>query len=107
MLVQFGALSSHRQTDPAESFMPVFSPKLIYSAATARGWWLTRWLESQPIASVRNVVTDLLSMIGDGRLTLPPTMSIPLERFQEAIAMADGGSSEGKKVLLKFSNIVR
>ena len=107
MLVQFGALSSHRQTDPAKFVMPVFSPKLIYSAATVRGWWLPRWLETQPIENVRKVVTDLLSMIGEGRLTLPPITSIPLERFQEATAMADDGSTEGKKILLKLSNIVR
>ena len=104
MLVQFGALSSHRQTDPAKFLMPVFSPKLIYSAATVRGWWIPRWLETQPIEGVRKVLTDLLNMIGDGRLTLPPTTSIPLERFREAIALADGGSSEGKKVLLRLSN---
>ena len=106
MLVQFGALSSHRQTDPAKFLMPVFSPKLIYSAATVRGWWIPRWLETQPIESVRNVMTDLLSMIGEARLTLPPTTSIPLEQFQKAIALADGGSSEGKKVLLRLSSIV-
>ena len=107
MLVQFGALSSHRQTDPAKFLMPVFSPRLIYSAAIVRGWWIPRWLETQSIENVRNVLTDLLSMIGDARLTLPPTTCIPLERFQEAITMADGGSSEGKKVLLGLSTIER
>ncbi len=107
MLVQFGALSSHRQTDPARFVMPVFSPKLIYSAAIVRGWWIPRWLETQTIESMRKVLTDLLSMICEARLTLPPTISIPLEQFQEAIAMADGGSSEGKKILLRLSNIVR
>ena len=105
MLVQFGALSSHRQTDPAKFVMPVFSPKLIYSAATVRGWWIPRWLETQPIENVRNVLTDLFSMIGEARLTLPPTTSIPLERFQETISMADGGSSGGKKMLLRLSDI--
>ncbi len=107
MLVQFGALSSHRQTDPAKFLMPVFSPTLIYSAATVRGWWIPMWLETQPIENVRKVLTDLLSMIGEGRLTLPPTTSILLERFQEAIAIADGGSSEGRKVLLRLSDITR
>ena len=101
-LVQFGALSSHRQTDPAKFLMPVFSPKLIYSAATVRGWWIPRWLETQPIQSVRSVLTDLLSMVADGRLRLPQTTSVPLERFGEAIAQADGSSSAGKKVLLEF-----
>jgi hypothetical protein len=66
MLVQFGALSSQRQTDSAKFSMPVFSPKLIYSAVTVRGWWIPRWLETQPIESVRNVLKDLLSMIGEG-----------------------------------------
>ena len=103
LLVQFGALSSHRQTDPAKFLMPIFSPQLIYSAATVRGWWLPRWLETQPIEDVRKLVTDLLNMIAENHLTLPPTTSIPLNRFQEAIAMVDGASSEGKKTLLKLS----
>jgi len=36
MLV-YGALSSHRQTDPAKFLMPLFAPRLIYSTATVRG----------------------------------------------------------------------
>lgn len=104
LLVQFGALSSHRQTDPSKFLMPILSPKLIYSAATVRGWWIPRWLETQPIESVRDVLSHLLKMIDDGRLTLPPTTSIPLERFQEAVALANGGSLDGKKLLLRFSN---
>ena len=107
MLVQFGALSSHRQIDPAKFLMPVFSPKLIYSAAIVRGWWLPKWLETQTTEKIKKVLTDLLSMIGDARLTLPPTTSISVQRFQEAIATADGGSSDGKKILLKLSDIVR
>ena len=103
-MIQFGALSSHRQTDPAKFLMPVFSPKLIYSAATIRGWWLPRWLETQPVESVRNVMTNLLSMIAEGRLTLPETTSLPLERYQEALEMADGGTAKGKKILLEFSD---
>ena len=106
MLVQFGALSSHRQSDPAKFLMPVFSPKLIYAGASVRGWWIPRWLETQSIENVRNVITDLLNMITVGRLTLPETTSIPLIRFQEAVAMADRGSSEDKKVLLDLSTIL-
>src|ERR1700744_3060797 len=41
MLV-YGALSSHRQTDPSKFIMPIFAPRLIYSTATIRGWWLPR-----------------------------------------------------------------
>ena len=99
MLVQFGALSSHRQTDPGKFLMPVFSPKLIYSAATIRGWWIPRWLATQRLEFVRDTMTDLLGMVSEGRSTLPQTTSIPLERFRDAIDVADGGSSEGEKVL--------
>jgi NADPH2:quinone reductase len=52
MLV-YGALSSHRQTDPAKFMMPLFAPRLIYSTATVRGWWLPRWVPSQPLAELR------------------------------------------------------
>src|SRR5262252_6982448 len=52
MLV-YGALSSHRQTDPAKFTLPLFAPRLIYSTATVRGWWLPRWVSSQPLAEVR------------------------------------------------------
>jgi NADPH:quinone reductase-like Zn-dependent oxidoreductase len=44
----YGALSSHRQTDPAAFEMPVFGPRLIYSAAAVQGWYLFHWLDSTP-----------------------------------------------------------
>src|SRR2546425_7849624 len=37
MLV-YGALSSHRQTDPSAFEMPVFAPRLIYSAAVCESF---------------------------------------------------------------------
>jgi NADPH:quinone reductase-like Zn-dependent oxidoreductase len=51
MLV-YGALSSHRQTDPSKFIMPLFPPRLIYSTAAVRGWWLPRWVPSQPLGEV-------------------------------------------------------
>jgi NADPH2:quinone reductase len=102
-MVQFGALSSHRQTDPAKFFMPIFSPKLIYSAATIRGWWIPLWLDTQPLGAVNAVLTQLLEMVADGRLTLPETISVPVDKYKDAMAMADDGSAEGKKVLLQFA----
>src|SRR6201999_199563 len=52
MLV-YGALSSHRQTDPAKFLMPLFAPRLIYSTGTVCGWWLPRWVPSQLLGEVR------------------------------------------------------
>ena len=102
MLV-YGALSSHRQTDPAKFIMPLFAPRLIYSTATVRGWWLPRWVPSQPLAEVRAATSDLLTMLSNGKLTPPATVRYSLKDFQEAVRLADGEAGQ-EKVLLDFSN---
>jgi NADPH:quinone reductase-like Zn-dependent oxidoreductase len=101
MLV-YGALSSHRQTDPAKFVMPLFAPRLIYWTATVRGWWLPRWVPSQPLAEVRAATSDLLTMLSRGALTPPATVRYPLKDFQEAVRLADGEAGQ-QKVLLDFS----
>jgi NADPH:quinone reductase-like Zn-dependent oxidoreductase len=101
MLV-YGALSSHRQTDPSKFMMPLFAPRLIYSTATVRGWWLPRWVPSQPLAEVREATSNLLKMLSNGTLTPPATVQYSLRDFQEAIRLADGEAGQ-QKVLLDFS----
>src|SRR6201995_1012799 len=65
MLV-YGALSSHRQTDPSKFTIPIFDPLLIYSTATVRVWWLPRWVHAQPLAELREAASDRLAMFADG-----------------------------------------
>ncbi len=101
MLV-YGALSSHRQTDPAKFIMPLLAPRLIYSTATVRGWWLPRWVPSQPLAEVRAATSDLLTMLSNGALTPPAVVRYSLKDFQEAVRLADGEAGQ-QKVLLDFS----
>jgi NADPH:quinone reductase-like Zn-dependent oxidoreductase len=101
MLV-YGALSSHRQTDPAKFIMPIFAPRLIYSTATVRGWWLPRWVSTQPLAEVRAATSDLLAMFANGALTPPAIVRYSLKDFQEAVRLADGEAGQ-EKVLLDFS----
>jgi NADPH:quinone reductase-like Zn-dependent oxidoreductase len=102
MLV-YGALSSHRQTDPAKFMMPLFAPRLIYSTATVRGWWLPRWVPSQPLAEVRAATSDLLVMLSKGALTPPASVRYPVKDFREAVNLADGEAGQ-EKVLLDFSD---
>jgi NADPH2:quinone reductase len=101
MLV-YGALSSHRQTDPAKFAMPLFAPRLIYSTATVRGWWLPRWVPSQPLAQMREATSDLLTMLSNGALTPPAIVRYSFKDFQEAVRLADGEAGQ-QKVLLDFS----
>ncbi len=101
MLV-YGALSSHRQTDPSKLIMPLFAPRLIYSTATVRGWWLPRWVPSQPLAEVRAATSNLLTMLSNGALAPPTSVQFSLKDFQEAVRLADGEAGQ-EKVLLDFS----
>jgi NADPH2:quinone reductase len=101
-MLMYGALSSHRQTDPVKFTMPLLAPRLIYSTATVRGWWLPRWVSSQPLAEVRAATSDLLAMLSNGALTAPGTVRYSLKDFQEAVRLADGEAGQ-QKVLLDFS----
>jgi NADPH2:quinone reductase len=101
MLV-YGALSSHRQTDPAKFVMPLFAPRLIYSTSTVRGWWLPRWVSSQPLSELRAATSDLLTMLSNGGLTPPESVRFSIKNFQEAVHLADGEAGQ-QKVLLDFS----
>ena len=47
-LVVFGALSTHRQTDPDKLTIRVFARSLIYETKTVRGFWLFRWFTETP-----------------------------------------------------------
>src|SRR6266478_2155366 len=97
-----GGLSSHRQTDPARFILPLFAPRLIYSTATVRGWWLPRWVSSQPLAEVRAATSALLTMLSNGALTPPEIVRYSIKDFQEAVRLADGEAGQ-QKVLLDFS----
>lgn len=102
IMLVYGALSSHRQTDPVKFTMPLFAPRLIYSTATVRGWWLPRWVSSQSLAEIRAATSDLLTMLANRALTPPATVRYSLKDFQEAVRLADGETGQ-QKVLLDFS----
>ena len=101
-MLMYVALSSHRQTDSAKFTMPLFAPRFIYSTATVRGWWLPRWVSSQPLAEVRAATSDLLTMLSNGALTAPASVRFSFTDFQEAVRLADGEAGQ-QKVLLDFS----
>ncbi len=39
----YGALSTHRQTDPAALTIPLSARSVIYETKGVRGFWLNRW----------------------------------------------------------------
>lgn len=101
MLV-YGALSSHRQSDPAAFEMPIFAPRLVYSAAEVRGWFLPHWLETNEEVECFKALRSMLELMAFGAVKLPPAKRYPASAYREALIATDGNSSEGKP-LLEFS----
>jgi len=75
---------------------------MIYSTTTVRGWWLPRWVSSQPLAEVRAATSNLLIMLSNGALTPPAIVRYSFKDFEEAVHLADGAAGQ-EKVLLDFS----
>ena len=98
MLV-YGALSSHRQTDPSAFEMPVFAPRLIYSAATVQGWYLLHWLEVTPLAESRAIFAKVIDRLASGSLRLPPAKRYRPQHIADALRDADGAPRQGKPLL--------
>ena len=100
-LLVYGALSTHRQIDPAALEMPVFAPRLIYVATTIQGWFLFRWLEITPLEECANVLRMVLGRMADGSLRLPRAKRHAPGDFAAALADAEG--NRDAKPLLDFT----
>jgi len=103
MLV-YGALSSHRQTDPAAFEMPIFAPRLIYSAAKINGFFLYHWFSQTEVRDAAKAQESILKLMAEGALKLPTPAKYSIDHVQEAVRATDGATPEGKS-LLDFTTI--
>ena len=99
-LVVFGALSTHRQTDPDKLTIPIFSRSLIYETKTVRGFWLFRWLTQTPKDRMAATIERTLQLAEDGVLRVPEGQSIPVEKFSDAVHLAEAPEHGGKPLLV-------
>lgn len=98
MLV-FGALSTHRQKDPAALEMPVVAPTMIYRGIRIEGWFLFEWLDRVPRVESAAAASLVLDRLASGALVLPPAVRHPPADIATALAQADGGVRAGKPLL--------
>jgi NADPH:quinone reductase-like Zn-dependent oxidoreductase len=101
-LVVYGALSTHRQTDPSALTIPLFARSVIYEAKRLRGFWLFRWFLTTPPEQVTAALTESRKLVTDGILDIPDGQPIELERFGDAVALAEA-PAHGSKPLLVFT----
>jgi NADPH2:quinone reductase len=98
MLV-YGALSSHRQTDPAAFEMPIFAPALVYSAAEVRGWFIFSWLARKGVGEGGRTLLNLLDRMAEGALKPPVARRYHLDRVLEAFTAAESAAHDAKPLL--------
>jgi NADPH2:quinone reductase len=99
-LVVYGALSTHRQTDPDKLTIPIFARSLIYETKTVRGFWLFRWLTETPRERMAAAIDRTVQLADSGALRVPEGRPIPVENFSEAVYLAEAPQHGGKPLLV-------
>jgi NADPH2:quinone reductase len=100
-LIVYGALSTHRETDPGALTIPLFARSVIYEAKTVRGFWLFRWVITTPPEQTSAALTEAVELVTQGVLTIPEGQAIDVEHFAEGVALAEA-PAHGTKPLLVF-----
>ena len=99
-LIVYGALSTHRQTDPDKLTLPVFARSLIYETKVIRGFWLFRWFAETPKDRMAATINRTLQLVEGGALRVPEGQPVPVERFGEAVELAEAPAHGGKPLLV-------
>lgn len=99
-LVVFGALSTHRQTDPDKLTIPVFARSLIYETKTVRGFWLFRWFTETPKDRMTATIDRTVHLADSGALRVPEGQPMSLDRLSEAVCLAEAPAHGGKPLLV-------
>src|SRR5690348_1185182 len=99
-LIVYGALSTHRQTDPDKLTIPIFARSLIYETKTVRGFWLFRWFTGTPKDRMAAAIGRTVQLADSGGLRVPEGQPIPVEKFSEAVYLAEAPDHGGKPLLV-------
>ncbi|BCK67461.1 hypothetical protein Srufu_014140 [Streptomyces libani subsp. rufus] len=70
-VVVYGALSTHRQTDPAALTIPLQARSVIYETKTVRGFWLNRWFGTASPEDALRALSQVRGLVADEVLSIP------------------------------------
>ncbi|WP_197042711.1 zinc-dependent alcohol dehydrogenase family protein [Microbispora rosea] len=99
-LVVYGALSTHRQTDPAMLGIPVPADAIIFGGRSVRGFFLSRWFATTPPRVARRELGEVIALVEKSAMTVPEGQAIPVERALEAVHLAEAPGHGGKPLLV-------
>jgi NADPH2:quinone reductase len=99
-MVVYGALSTHRQTDPDKLTLPVFARSLIYGTKVVRGFWLHRWFATTSREQIGAALTETFQLVAGGTIRIPDGRPMQLEQFADALRLAEAPAHGGKPLFL-------
>jgi NADPH2:quinone reductase len=73
---------------------------VIYEAKTVRGFWLYHWFASTPPARIRDTLTEVISLVDKGAMTVPEGRPFPLDQAAPATEAAEAPAHGGKPLLI-------
>jgi NADPH2:quinone reductase len=99
-MVVYGALSTHRQAGVEQLTIPLPANALIYGTKRVRGFWLYRWFTTTPQQQIRAALSQTVELVASGSLAIPEGQPLPVERFADAVLLAEAPGHGGKPLLL-------
>lgn len=99
-MIVYGALATHRQTDPDKLTLPLFARSMIYETKIVRGFWLFRWLQTKPKDEIAAAIGRTVELVTSGVVEVPEGQPLRFEQFQDAVRLAEAPAHGGKPLFV-------
>ncbi len=99
-MIVYGALSTHRQTEPERLTIPLFARSVIYETKIVRGFWLYRWFSTTPREQIGAAIGRTFKLVADGTLRIPEGQPLKLQQFRDAVTLAEAPAHQGKPLFV-------
>jgi NADPH2:quinone reductase len=99
-MIVYGALSTHRQTEPEQLTIPLFAQSIIYGTKVVRGFWLHRWFSTAPQEQIGAALAKTFGLVADGTIQIPEGQPVHLAQFTHAVRLAEAPKHGGKALLV-------
>jgi len=97
-MIVYGALSTHRQTEPEH--LELDPRSIIYGTKTVRGFWLYRWFAKTSQPEIGAALAQTFEFVADGTIRIPKGQPVGLPQFADAMRLAEAPGHGGKPLLV-------
>jgi NADPH2:quinone reductase len=99
-MIVYGALSTHRQSEPDKLTIPLFVRSVIYETKIVRGFWLFRWFSTTPREQIGAAIGKTFKLVAGGTLQIPEGNALKLAQFKDAVTLAESPAHGGKPLFV-------